>query len=297
MATRIYLPLTGAAPITPAFGTWTETTGAARIAGVATRLGSAMTSKTQAHTATAANSTFLSRQYVFGPLAAHAAGTPTDPTSVRLRWRVAGGVETTWAFGTDVQVVKDGVGLYHAECEGHSRGGVDDVAALTQDVESGSRGILIDMLPQVLCRDIALIAIEAPRESKQRARILLARTLSRDRGLLGPRMSRQWEVLPDQAHLVLVSRIHQRLDLAVSARAVGTLKVRELDDRDRRAGRSERPAVGKMQLAYIGALPRIRRIEGDVLAGDDSFIGRSARREVLEFGLLPLPGADRDVAL
>lgn len=70
MSTRIYLPGTGAAPINPAFGTWTETTGADRIAGVATRIGSAMTSKTQAHSATAANSTFLSRQYVFGPLAA-----------------------------------------------------------------------------------------------------------------------------------------------------------------------------------------------------------------------------------
>ena len=48
MATRIYLPQTGAAPITPAFGTWTELTGADRIAGVATRIGSAMTSKTRA---------------------------------------------------------------------------------------------------------------------------------------------------------------------------------------------------------------------------------------------------------
>jgi hypothetical protein len=34
----------GAAPITPAFGTWAVTTGADRIAGVATRIGSAMTS-------------------------------------------------------------------------------------------------------------------------------------------------------------------------------------------------------------------------------------------------------------
>ncbi len=84
MATRIYLPQTGAAPITPAFGTWTETTGADRIAGVATRIGSAMTSKTQAHTATAANSTFLSRQYVFGPLAAQTIPVSTIKGTIRV---------------------------------------------------------------------------------------------------------------------------------------------------------------------------------------------------------------------
>ncbi len=84
MATRIYLPQTGAAPITPAFGTWTETTGADRIAGVATRISSAMTSKTQAHAATAANSTFLSRQYVFGPLAAQTVPISTIKGTIRV---------------------------------------------------------------------------------------------------------------------------------------------------------------------------------------------------------------------
>ncbi|MDQ3126838.1 MAG: hypothetical protein M3Q66_00050, partial [Chloroflexota bacterium] len=84
MATRIYLPQTGAAPITPAFGAWTETTGADRIAGVATRISSAMTSKTQAHTATAANSTFLSRQYVFGPLAAQTIPVSTIKGTIRV---------------------------------------------------------------------------------------------------------------------------------------------------------------------------------------------------------------------
>lgn len=47
---------TGAAPNSPGFGTWTETTGADPVAGVATRISSAMTCKTQAQTATAANS-------------------------------------------------------------------------------------------------------------------------------------------------------------------------------------------------------------------------------------------------
>ncbi len=84
MATRIYLPQTGAAPITPAFGTWTETSGADRIAGVATRIGSAMTSKTQAHAATAANSTFLSRQYAFGPLAAQTIPISTIKGTIRV---------------------------------------------------------------------------------------------------------------------------------------------------------------------------------------------------------------------
>ena len=84
MATRIYLPQTGAPPISPAFGTWTETTGADRIAGVATRISSAMTSKTQAHTATAANSTFLSRQYVFGPLAAQTIPVSTIKGTIRV---------------------------------------------------------------------------------------------------------------------------------------------------------------------------------------------------------------------
>jgi len=84
MATRIYLPGTGPAPINPAFGTWTETTGADRIAAVATRIGSAMTSKTQAHSAAAASSTYLSRQYVFGPLAAQTIPASTIKGTIRV---------------------------------------------------------------------------------------------------------------------------------------------------------------------------------------------------------------------
>ena len=45
----------------------------------------------------------------------NAAGTLTDPTTVSLRWRVAGGLETTWVYGTDAEVVKDSVGVYHAD--------------------------------------------------------------------------------------------------------------------------------------------------------------------------------------
>jgi hypothetical protein len=45
----------------------------------------------------------------------NAGNTPTDPTTVRVRWKVHGGTETVWTYGTDSQVVKDGTGLYHAD--------------------------------------------------------------------------------------------------------------------------------------------------------------------------------------
>lgn len=45
----------------------------------------------------------------------NAAGTLTDPTTVSLRWRAAGGTETTWVYLTDSQIVRDSVGLYHAD--------------------------------------------------------------------------------------------------------------------------------------------------------------------------------------
>ncbi len=43
------------------------------------------------------------------------AGVLADPTTITVRWRVAGGVETLWTFGTNAQVVKDSVGVYHAD--------------------------------------------------------------------------------------------------------------------------------------------------------------------------------------
>jgi hypothetical protein len=84
LATRIYLPNTGAAVINPTFGTWTETTGADRIQAVTTRISSVMTSKVQAHAATAANSTFLSRQYVIGPLAGQTYVASTIKGTIRV---------------------------------------------------------------------------------------------------------------------------------------------------------------------------------------------------------------------
>lgn len=47
---------------------------------------------------------------------ANAAGTLVDPTVVRLRWRVfSDGDETTWVYGTDLEIVRDSTGLYHAD--------------------------------------------------------------------------------------------------------------------------------------------------------------------------------------
>lgn len=71
MASRIYLPSTGAAPISPAFSTEWDITGSAdRIAAVSTRISSAMTAKAIANTTSAGNSDRdrLARQYIFGPI-------------------------------------------------------------------------------------------------------------------------------------------------------------------------------------------------------------------------------------
>jgi hypothetical protein len=44
-----------------------------------------------------------------------AAGTLTDPTIVRLRWRDPNGTETVWVFGTDTEVSNPSVGIYAAD--------------------------------------------------------------------------------------------------------------------------------------------------------------------------------------
>ena len=71
MATRIYLPSSGAAPNAPAFdAAWNVTTGADRVRAVANLIsGTAMASKATVETAAAAVNV-LSRQYIAGPLAA-----------------------------------------------------------------------------------------------------------------------------------------------------------------------------------------------------------------------------------
>lgn len=64
MATRYYLPETGAPAVSPAFSSWTETTGADRIAMVTSRISSALTD--EASGAIGIGSDRLIRQYV-GP--------------------------------------------------------------------------------------------------------------------------------------------------------------------------------------------------------------------------------------
>lgn len=45
----------------------------------------------------------------------NAAGAAADPTVVTLKLRTPAGVETSHVHGTDVNVVKDSVGVYHYE--------------------------------------------------------------------------------------------------------------------------------------------------------------------------------------
>lgn len=45
----------------------------------------------------------------------NSAGTLTDPTAVKVRWKAPSGAVTTWTYLTDSQVVKDSVGMYHAD--------------------------------------------------------------------------------------------------------------------------------------------------------------------------------------
>lgn len=63
MATRFYLPQTGAAAVSPTFGAWDSTTGGDRIRCVVTKSSTALTSKVIAENSTS-NFNLLGRQYV-----------------------------------------------------------------------------------------------------------------------------------------------------------------------------------------------------------------------------------------
>ena len=45
----------------------------------------------------------------------NAAGALADPTTVKLRWKRHGEAETLWTYLTDSQVVRDSIGLFHAD--------------------------------------------------------------------------------------------------------------------------------------------------------------------------------------
>ena len=44
-----------------------------------------------------------------------AAGVLTDPTTVTVKIRAPSGTVTTYVYGSDAEVVKDSVGVYHVE--------------------------------------------------------------------------------------------------------------------------------------------------------------------------------------
>lgn len=70
MATRLYLPSTGAAAVSPAFGAWDATSEADRLKMVTTRISSAMAIKSITESLTAIDGKSLWRQYVSDPIPA-----------------------------------------------------------------------------------------------------------------------------------------------------------------------------------------------------------------------------------
>lgn len=66
--TRIYLPSTGAAPGSPAFGAWNRTDQADRLRAVLTRISSSMTTIQREEETTTEEQYVLARQYLLGPL-------------------------------------------------------------------------------------------------------------------------------------------------------------------------------------------------------------------------------------
>lgn len=49
-------------------------------------------------------------------------GIPTDPTTVVFKYKSPSGAITTWTFGVNSQVVKDGLGIYRADIDVNAGG-------------------------------------------------------------------------------------------------------------------------------------------------------------------------------
>ena len=84
--TRLYLPNTGAADVSPVFtfeSTWNETTGADRIETATTKINSALTNKASAKAVTA-NTDILSRQFVSNPIVAQTIAAGTVKGTIRV---------------------------------------------------------------------------------------------------------------------------------------------------------------------------------------------------------------------
>lgn len=82
------------------------------------------------------------------------AGALADPTTVTLRWRVVGGVETTWTWTSGTpgpNIVRDSVGVFHADIpvvaaglhyfRWRGFGGVDAAEEGTFSVQSSFAGV------------------------------------------------------------------------------------------------------------------------------------------------------------
>lgn len=49
-------------------------------------------------------------------------GVATDPDTVTIQYRIYGQASTSLVYGTDAEVIKDGVGMYHTDVVLTSRG-------------------------------------------------------------------------------------------------------------------------------------------------------------------------------
>jgi hypothetical protein len=66
----------------------------------------------------------LARMATTSPFTNTETGDAVDPTVVKVEWSYIGDtVTTTWVYGTDAQVVRDGTGEYHADNDTTGRGG------------------------------------------------------------------------------------------------------------------------------------------------------------------------------
>ena len=90
MATRFYLPSTGASDVAPAYGTaWELTTGASRRKGVTTKISSAMGDVAVAETSGNGDYDVLCRQYVSAPISGSGTMSGTFSGLVRVLQSVA----------------------------------------------------------------------------------------------------------------------------------------------------------------------------------------------------------------
>jgi hypothetical protein len=97
--TQLWLPSTGAAAVSPAFDSWSSTSGATRLASVLTKISSAMTNFA-VNNGGSANPNKLDLQFVSGPLAAQTISGTVKCYARALR----GGSTTQWKTRISIRV-------------------------------------------------------------------------------------------------------------------------------------------------------------------------------------------------